>query len=131
MKKKKENKPYSQPKGWESLNDDDIGIVYVLSGSNRDAIVIKKDNNYLLFTTDKHSIKRLDLETFDKCITTGDDYVKETSSNVWDEDRLIGKMQIKKLSPKYPTMTLTWHSANCIICWETWREVILNEIQSK
>ncbi len=131
FEEKKEYTPYSQPKGWESLNDDDIGIVYVLSGSNRDAIVIKNNNNYLLFTTDKHSIKRLDLETFDKCITTGDAYVKETSSNVCDEDRLIGKMQIKKLSPKYPTMTLTWHSANCIICWETWREVILNEIQSK
>ena len=28
----------------------------------------------------------------------------------------FSKMQIKKLSPKYPTMTLTWHSANCIIC---------------
>lgn len=128
---KKEYTPYSQPLGWESLNDEDAGIVYVLSGSNRDAIVVKKDDKFCLFETDKMNIKKSIVDSFNNCISAGDSYVKETSAKVWEDDRLISKMQIKKLSPKYPTMTLTWHSANCIICWECWRRVILDEIQSK
>lgn len=131
FEEKKEYTPYSQPKGWESLNDDMLGIVFVFSGSNRDAIVIKCHDNFMLFKTDKQSIKLDIVGNFDTCITLGDSYVRETSSAVWEDNRLINKMQIKKLAPKYPTMTLNWHSANCIICWETWREVILNEIQSK
>ena len=130
---KVEYTPYSQPVGWESLNDDEVGIVYSLSGSNRDAIVVKDiaKNSFVLFITDKTSIKKWILSDFNECILQGDNYVKETSFAVWDDKRLISKMQIKKLAPKYPTMTLTWHSANCIICWETWRKEVLNEIQSK
>jgi len=128
---KQEFTPYSQPIGWESLNDEEIGIVYSLSGSNRDAIVVKSDNNYTLFIGDKTHIEKSLTGTFNECISEGDKFVKETSSEVWNEERLISKMQIKKLSPKYPTMTLTWHSANCIICWECWRKVVLYETQSK
>ncbi len=127
---KQEFTPYSQPIGWESLNDEEVGIVYSLSGSNRDAIVVKTGDKFTLFTGDKTKIVKTLTGTFNECITKGDEYVKETSSEVWQEERLISKMQIKKLSPKYPTMTLTWHSANCIICWECWRKVVLYEIQS-
>ena len=130
---KEEYKPYSLPIGWESLNDDDIGIVYSLSGSNRDAIVLKDKERdmFVLFITDKTSIKKWLYSDFNECILQGDNYVKESSSAVWEDNRLISKMQIKKLAPKYPTMTLTWHSANCFICWETWRKEVLNEIQGK
>ena len=68
--------------------------------------------------------------TFNDCISQGDQFIREIGVDGLNEERLISKMQIKKLSPKYPTMTLTWHSANCIICWECWRRVVLNEIKS-
>lgn len=125
---KKEYTPYSLPIGWESLNDDEFGIVYAFSGSNRDALVVKKRDHYCLFKTNKISLEKSIVDSFNECITQGDLYVKETSSEVWNNGRLISKMQIKKLSPKYPTMTLTWHSANCIICWECWKKEISNEI---
>ena len=127
---KQEFTPYSQPIGWESLNDEEIGIVYSFSGSNRDAIVVKNENNFILFIGDKTKINRVFNGSFNDCISQGDSYVKETSDEVWNDEKLISKIQIKKLSPKYPTMTLTWHSANCIICWECWRKVVLNEIKS-
>lgn len=130
FKEKQEYTPYSLPTGWESLNDELQGIVYVLSGSNRDALIIKNQDVFNLYLTDKANIKRSITDKLHSCLKLGDEYVKETSSNVWEDKRLISKMQVKKLSPKYPTMTLTWHSANCIICWESWREVI-NEMQSK
>lgn len=128
---KQEFTPYSQPIGWESMNDEDMGIVYVLSGSTRDAIVVKTDNGFTLFTTNKSELSEYMTGTFNDCISYGDAYVKETSTEVWKDERLINRMQIKKLSPKYPTMTLTWHSANCIICWESWKRLVINEIQSK
>lgn len=130
LAEKSEYTPYSLPKGWESLNDEEFGIVYVLSGSNRDAIVIKNNEAFTLFTTNKTEIQKTSSGTLNECITKGDEFVKETSTAVWDEEKLISKMQTKKLAPKYPTMTLTWHSANCIICWESWRKVVVNEIQS-
>jgi len=128
---KVEYTPYSLPLGWESLNDEEVGIVYTLSGSNRDALVVKCHDKFTLFMTDKINIKKSISDTLHNCISLGDKYVKETSQEVWKDPRLINKMQIKKLSPKYPTMTLTWHSANCIICWECWRKGILNEIKSE
>lgn len=128
---KTEFTPYSLPIGWESLNDEELGIVYTISGSNRDAIVVKCHDKFTLFMTDKNTLKKSLSDTLHNTLDLGDRYVKETSSEVWKDERLINKMQIRKLSPKYPTMTLTWHSANCIICWECWRKEILNEIQSK
>lgn len=129
---KTEYTPYSLPKGWESLNDEELGIVYVLCGSDRDAIVIKKGNEHFLFTTNKSVLEfKKSCDSLDDCVSQGDAFVKETSSPVWDDARLISKMQIKKLSPKYPTMTLTWHSANCFICWECWRKAVLDENKSK
>lgn len=130
-KEKQEFTPYSHPIGWESLNDEEVGIVYSISGSNRDAIIVKTEEQFTLFTGNKTQINKVMVGTFNECISQGDQYVKETSAEVWNEERLISKMQIKKLSPKYPTMTLTWHSANCIICWECWRKVVLNEIKSE
>lgn len=126
---KKEYTPYSLPEGWESLNDEEVGIVYTLSGSDRDAIVLKNQDKFILFLTDKINIRKSLTDTLHNCLSLGDKYVKESSAEVWNDDRLISKMQIRKLSPKYPTMTLTWHSANCIICWECWRKAVLNEIQ--
>lgn len=128
---KKEFTPYSPPAGWESLNDEDFGIVYAFSGSNRDALIVKNKDQFYLFTTNKLTIQKVKVGDFNECISDGDKFVKETSINIWECERPITKMQIKKLSPKYPTMTLTKHSANCIICWECWRKAVANEIQSK
>lgn len=128
---KTEYTPYSPPMGWETLNDEIAGIVFVLSGSDRDAIVVGFNNNYTLFTTNKSTIKKEISGEFEKCVIAGDKYVKETSQAVWLNERLISNMQIKKLAPKHPTMTLTWYGANCLICWETWRKAVLDEIQSK
>ena len=128
---KKEFTPYSLPIGWESMNDDEVGIVFTISCEERDAIVVKKDDVYHLFTTNKTSITKAQTGSFNDCMTAGDKFVKETNSNVLGIDKPISRMQIRKLSPKYPTMTLNWHSANCIICWECWRKEILNEIQGK
>lgn len=129
-KDKEEFTPYSPPVGWESLNDDAVGIVYVISGSDKDAIVVKSQDIFKLFITDKKTLTAQTSGTFDECVKQGDEYVKKTSLKIWEETSLINKMQTRKLSPKYPTMTLTKYSANCIICWESWRKAVLNEIQS-
>ena len=128
---KKEFTPYSPPAGWESLNDEIFGIVYAFSGSNRDALIVKSNDKYYLFTTDKLNITKAKVGDFNDCISCGDEFVKKTSLNVWENEQPITRMQIKKLSPQYPTMTLTKHSANCIICWECWKKEVSNEIQVK
>ncbi len=128
---KQEFTPYSLPIGWESLNDDEIGIVYSFSSNKRDAIIVKTEDKFILFTGNKMQIDKTMIGTFNDCITQGDQFIKEIGFDGVNEERLISKMQIKKLSPKYPTMTLTWHSANCIICWECWRKVVLYETKSK
>lgn len=122
--------PYSLPIGWTSLDDEIFGIVYVISGSNRDAIVIKdrESNKFTLYKTDKSELKiMLERDEFTNCINLGDKFVKETSKDIWnDNNKPISNIQIKRLAPKYPTQTYTWHTANCVIAWETWKKEVEN-----
>lgn len=123
---REEYTPYSLPIGWTSLDDEEYGIVYVISGSNRDAIIVKKDNKFIVYKTDKQNITKLLEDTFENCISLADKFVKETSKDIWNDKRPISTLQIRRLSPKYPTQTHTWHTANCVIAWETWKKEIKN-----
>lgn len=121
--------PYSLPIGWTSLDDENFGIVYVISGSDRDAIVIKNKNTnkFSLFKTNKNELKKmLEHDEFANCINLGDKFVKETSKDIWNDNKPISKIQIRRLAPKYPTQSHSWHSANCVIAWETWKKEVEN-----
>lgn len=120
MQDKGEFTPYHLPKGFESVNDKDYGIVYVACGKQADSIIVKNESDYTLWTGDKRHIVLTFEGSFDECIKWGIENVGEMVMS----DRPISNIQIKMLSPEYPTMTLTWDGANCCICWKTWKEVI-------
>jgi len=114
--------PYHLPKGFESLNDAKFGIVYVACTPRKDCIIVPSGNEYMLWESDKTHIESVFLGNFESCIEWGMSCVGEVEV----VDKPISRLQIKMLAPEYPTMTLTWHGANCIICWKTWKTIIEN-----
>ncbi len=112
--------PYHLPKGFETVNDKDYGIVYVACGRKNDCIIVKKEDGYILYSGNKTSLTEGFRGDFDTCIRKGMDIVGELEPS----DRPISNMQIKLLAPEYPTTALDWDGANCCICWKTWKEVI-------
>lgn len=112
--------PYHLPEGFETLNDSEFGIVFVSCGEKHDAIVLASSGGYNLYTGDKKSLKKTFSGEFSDCIEKGVEYV----GNVKKTGRGISNIQIKMLSPEYPTSTLDWDGANCLICWKAWKEVI-------
>lgn len=115
--------PYHLPKGIESINDKELGIVYVACGVERDCIVVCDDGEYKLFSTDKRTLKKEIRGDFD---TVADEALRIVG-NTQPEQRPISKLQIQLLAPDYPTAALDWYSANCCICWKTWRGEVINE----
>lgn len=117
--------PYHLPKGFESVNDKDFGIVYVACGKENDCIIVEKDGSYTLYAGDKSNLFKALCGDLDTCIKKGCSFVGDIELS----DRPISNMQIKMLAPEYPTMALDWNGANCCICWKTWKEVIANETE--
>lgn len=117
--------PYHLPKGFESVNDKDYGIVFVACGKENDCIIIEKDGGYVLFAGDKKSMFKAMTGDLDACIKKGISLV----GDIEVADRVISNMQIKLLAPEYPTTALTWHGANCCICWKTWKEIVDKELR--
>ena len=109
--------PYHLPKGFETVNDKDYGVVFVACGKQNDCIIIENDNGYELYHGNKTSLKREMCGDFDRCIQRGIALLGDADTS----DRPISNMQIKLLAPEYPTTALTWHGANCCICWKTWK----------
>ena len=111
--------PYHLPKGFESVSDKDLGIVFVACGKAVDCMIIPKGDKYVLYMGDKVAIGVELRGDFDSCIRQA---MECLCDEAFDEcTRPISKMQIKLLAPEYPTAALSWYGANCCICWKTWR----------
>lgn len=117
--------PYHLPNGFESVNDKDYGIVFVACGKENDCIIVKKDSTYNLYAGDKKNMLKALTGDFDACIKKGISFVGDIEA----EEKPINNMQIKMLAPEYPTTALTWHGANCCICWKTWKEIVDKELR--
>lgn len=112
--------PYHLPKGFESVNDSDYGIVFVACGSKNDCIILQEENTNILYCGDKSNVLKAYSGSFDDCMKRG----AEVIGNIEYDDRPISKMQIKMLAPEYPTTALDRHGANCCLCWKTWKNTI-------
>lgn len=112
--------PYHLPKGFESVNDKDYGIVFVACGKENDCILVETDGEYTLFAGDKTKLYKVQKNDFESCINKGVALV----GNVEVVEKPISNIQIKMLAPEYPTTALTWHGANCCICWKTWKSKV-------
>ncbi len=119
--------PYHLPRGFESVNDKDFGIVFVACGKENDCIIVKKDGSYILFAGDKNNMYKALSGDLDACLKKGCSFVGEIDV----KERPISNMQIKMLAPEYPTMALDWNGANCCICWKTWKETIVGGIRDE
>ena len=94
--------------------------MFVACGKENDCIIIEKDGKYILFAGDKKSMFKAITGDLDACLRKGCSLVGEVDVT----DKPISNMQIKLLAPEYPTTALTWHGANCCICWKTWKEIV-------
>ena len=119
--------PYHLPKGFESVNDKEFGIVFVACGKENDCIIVEKKENYTLFAGDKTNMFKVMSDDLDACIRKGSSLVGEVKV----QERPISNMQIKMLAPEYPTMALDWNGANCCICWKTWKKTIAGGIRNE
>lgn len=128
----KEFKPYNPPPKFETLNDEKNGIVWVCCSPKADVIIIKdsgiKDEHcYWCHATDKASIVwGQGGLTFDDAIKLGIEHIKSHDKDFFEREETgeISKMQLRRLACKYPTTTLTFYTANCLLCYETWKEAI-------
>lgn len=117
--------PYHLPKGFDSINDKDYGVVFVACGRDNDCIVVENcEKEYSLFAGDKKSMVQVLCDSFDACMKRAVEYLE----NVELSDRPISNVQIRMLAPEYPTTAIGWDGANCCICWKTWKEVITREL---
>ena len=117
---KEQYTPYNLPGGIETLNDNDYGIVYVSCGPDKDGIILHVDERYILYIGNKKKLTLAHTGKFDDCIIKSIEFVGATEKT----DKPISRMQIKMLAPEFPTAALTWDSANCCICWKTWKSTI-------
>lgn len=115
--------PYHLPNGFESVNDKDYGIVFVACGDKTDCIIKEEADAYRLYVGDKKFLTEAYLGDFSTCIQKAVELIGEIKTS----DRPISNLQIRMLAPEYPTNTLTWDGANCILCWKTWKKVITRE----
>lgn len=120
----KEWTPYHLPKGFETVNDAEFGIVYVSCGEKNDCIMVKYQDGYALYVGDKSWIGRHRIGNFNDCMHDAVGLIDVGEV----EKKPISRMQIKLLAPDYPTSALDRHGANCCICWKTWKERIRGDI---
>ncbi|MEL7568089.1 MAG: DEAD/DEAH box helicase family protein, partial [Dehalobacterium sp.] len=108
--------PYHVPKGFETVSDKTYGIVFVSCGEKRDCIVVKSEaeGRYKVLLGDKKKIWLERSGDFSDCIKTGINWCGEVEV---DEQKAISRLQARLLAPEFPTGALTWHGANCCICW--------------
>ncbi len=112
--------PYHLPKGFETVNDKEYGIVYAACGKEADCIITVKNDICMLFKSDKKHMFQIGSGEFDAVMREAEKLIGDTEETADP----ITKLQIKLLAPEYPTMTLTKHGANCVICWKVWKNDI-------
>lgn len=112
--------PYHLPKGFETVNDAEYGIVIVACGAKNDCIVFKNQEEYCLFIGDKTVLKKVISGEFDKVMRNAVAVIGDVDY----KEEPISRAQIKMLAPEYPTTALDRHGANCCICWKTWKETV-------
>lgn len=117
--------PYHPPKGFETVSDKTRGIVFVLCGEKRDCIVVKRGAEYMSFLGNKSKVWLAHSGEFSDCICKG----LEWCGDALVDERPISRLQERLLAPEFPTGALTWHGANCCICWKTWRDSIASTIR--
>lgn len=120
MQDEGEYTPYHLPIGFESVNDKDYGIVFVACGKEKDCIIVKEGDGYVMYYGNKTIITKAYDGEFDEVMKKA----VELMGDVEVVDRPISNIQIKLLAPEYPTMALDWHGANCHICWKMWKDDI-------
>jgi len=114
--------PYHLPDGFESVYDRDFGVVYAACGKTADCIMTGSDDGvYTLFCGNKESIRKCFDGEFSDCIERG---IAELGDVPPRSNREISPAQVKLLAPEYPTTAMDWNSANCCICWKTWKDVV-------
>lgn len=115
--------PYHTPEGFETVHDQEYGIVFVACGSRRDCLITGSGGCFHAHMGDKTRLKKTVSGSFDECVKAGFAWLGKQSP---PPERPISDMQIRLLAPAYPTTALTWYGANCAICWKTWKPVIQN-----
>lgn len=118
--------PYSPPFGFETVLDKDYGIVMVACGGNRDFILLSLKNCRTAYFGNKKSIVNHMSGDFDTLVKSGIEWIGE----IIKPDRPISRLQIELLAPEYATTAMDWYSANCCICWKTWKREIENLIKN-
>lgn len=116
--------PYHMPKGFDTVNDNDYGIVTIACGKKNDCIIVKNGDGYCLFVGNKTVLKKMICGDFDRVMRNAIDIIGDGEYI----EKPISRMQIKMLAPEYPTAALDWYGANCCICWKTWKGTVRNLI---
>ena len=117
--------PYHLPGEFESINDADLGIVFAGCGRKSDFFIVDTGDVYTLFKSDKENLYKDFEGNFDECIKRALSVIGNTGH---EPAKPIGKMQIRLLSPEYPTSTLTFYGANCTIAFKCFKDVILENV---
>lgn len=114
--------PYTPPKGFETVLDANLGIVFVACSLQKDCIIVPDGELYKAYLGNKAQIKPKGKGTFDDCVKHGMEWLGEIPES---QERPISKLQIQLLAPEYATTAMNWYGANCCICWKTWKKEIL------
>lgn len=120
-----EHTPYNTPPGFETVNDVDLGIVFVCCSVKKDFILLGQNGACYLFVGNKRAMQQTMRGSFHACMQSAIDMAKPLEC---PEDKPISNLQIQLLAPQYPTSTLNWYGANCCICWKTWAPVIKEQL---
>ncbi|HZJ75239.1 MAG TPA: helicase-related protein, partial [Clostridia bacterium] len=114
--------PYNPPKGFETVLDADVGIVFVACTLEKDCVIFAIDDEFIAYTGNKSNFLAFRRGDFSDCIDYGLSWLGNISEV---KEREISKMQIQLLAPEYATSAMDWYGANCCICWKTWKEELL------
>lgn len=112
--------PYNPPFGFETVLDKDYGIVLVACGATKDFILLSSESDYTAYFGNKRRIVNRTSGDFDTLVKGGVEWIGEIAAS----DKPISKLQIELLAPEYATTAMDWYSANCCICWKTWKQEI-------
>ena len=110
--------PYQPPDGFESLLDDEMGIVFAACTEERDSVIVSAGEKYTIFFSDKENLIKGLTGDFAQCADTALEYLGKVKR---PEEKPITKAQIRLLSPEYATTALDFYGANCCICFKTWK----------
>ncbi len=118
----KQYTPYQPPKGFETVLDKDLGIIFAACGINRDCIIVPDGEAFRAFLGDKTQITENVKGDFDRCAARGIEWIGDIPEQ---SNAPISKLQIQLLAPEYATTAMNRYGANCCICWKAWKKEIM------